>query len=84
MKSCGPTISIWLSCSWSMKVFTEPYPEEWTWEGWLDLQRVKYVEKAVICFRSRLGSAESLAKMHTESFADRMLALANGDDDGMA
>ena len=59
----------------------EPYPEEWTWEGWLDLQRVKYVEKAVICFRSRLGSAESLAKMHTESFADRMLALANGDDE---
>lgn len=41
------------------------FPSCWTWEGFLRSQRMKYVEKAVMAFRSKIASAESLASMRT-------------------
>ena len=56
------------------------FPSCWTWEGFLRTQRMKYVEKAVNAFRSKIGSAESLARMHAETFAFDVNAFVFGDD----
>ena len=56
------------------------FPSCWTWEGFLRTQRMKYVEKAVKAFRSKIGSAESLARMHAETFAFDVRAFVLGDD----
>ena len=57
------------------------FPSCWTWDGFLRTQRMKYVEKAVKAFRSKIGSAESLARMHAETFALDVRAFVLGDDD---
>eukprot|EP00434_Breviolum_minutum_P010337 symbB.v1.2.009121.t1/scaffold572.1/size185581/10 len=56
------------------------FPSCWTWEGFLRSQRMKYVEKAVKAFRSKIGSAESLARMHAETFAFDVNAFVLGND----
>ena len=55
------------------------FPSCWTWEGFLRTQRMKYVEKAVKAFRSKIGSAESLARMHAETFAFDVRAFVSFD-----
>ena len=57
------------------------FPSCWTWDGFLRTQRMKYVEKAVKAFRSKIGSAESLARMHAETFALDVRAFVLGVDD---
>ena len=56
------------------------FPSCWTWEGFLRSQRMKYVEKAVMAFRSKIASAESLARMHADSFAVQINAIVYDGD----
>ena len=55
------------------------FPSCWTWEGFLRTQRMKYVEKVVMAFRSKIASAEPMARMHAESFALEIDAIVYGN-----
>ena len=47
----------------------DPWPSCWTWPGFMKRERLKCVEQATNLFRHKIGDAESLAKMHTKTFA---------------
>ena len=57
---------------WVTESMTYPFPSCWTWSGFMKREKLKCVEKATNLFWHKIGDAESMAKLHTDSFATKI------------